>query len=74
MVDPLSYFLFQPVLHDWCNKDHGLLYCMWYGEYKRFLAVNQKIIAHLVVAAGFFFDYLSGPLPYVQCHIIINIM
>ena len=20
MVDPLSYFLFEPVLHDWCNK------------------------------------------------------
>ena len=20
MVDPLSYFSFQPVLHDWCNK------------------------------------------------------
>ena len=25
-VDPLSYFSFQPVLHDWCNKGHG----MWY--------------------------------------------
>ena len=20
MVDPLGYFRFQPVLHDWCNK------------------------------------------------------
>ena len=20
MVDPLSYFSFQPVFHDWCNK------------------------------------------------------
>ena len=25
-VDPLSYFSFQPVLHDWCNKGRG----MWY--------------------------------------------
>ena len=25
-VDPLSYFLFQPVLHDWCNKGHGMCY------------------------------------------------
>ena len=25
-VDPLSYFLFQPVLHDWCNKDRGMCY------------------------------------------------
>ena len=23
-VDPLSYFLFQPVLHDRCNKGHGM--------------------------------------------------
>ena len=25
MVDPLSYFSFQPVLHDWCNKGCGML-------------------------------------------------
>ena len=24
MVDPLSYFLFQPVLHNWCNKGRGM--------------------------------------------------
>ena len=23
---PLSYFSFRPVLHDWCNKDHGMCY------------------------------------------------
>ena len=26
MVDPLSYFSFQPVLHDWCTKDRGMCY------------------------------------------------
>ena len=26
MVDPLSYFSFQPVLHDWCNKGRGMCY------------------------------------------------
>ena len=26
MVDPLSYFSFQPVLHDWCNKGCGMCY------------------------------------------------
>ena len=26
MVDPLSYFSFQPVLHDWCNKARGMYY------------------------------------------------
>ena len=26
MVDPLSYFSFQPALHDWCNKGCGMCY------------------------------------------------
>ena len=26
MVDPLNYFSFQPVIHDWCNKGHGIHY------------------------------------------------
>ena len=25
-MDPLSYFLFQPVLYDWCNKGCGIYY------------------------------------------------
>ena len=24
MVHPLSYFSFQPVIHDWCNKGRGM--------------------------------------------------
>ena len=27
MVNPLSYFSIQPVLHDWCNKVCGM-YCL----------------------------------------------
>ena len=26
VVDPLSYFLFQPVQHSWCNKGCGMYY------------------------------------------------
>ena len=26
MVDTLSYFSFQPVLHDWCKKGCGMCY------------------------------------------------
>ena len=26
MVNPLSYFSFQPVFHDWCNKGGGMYY------------------------------------------------
>ena len=25
-VDPFSYFSFEPVLHDWCNKGRGMYY------------------------------------------------
>ena len=25
-VDPMSYFSFQPVLHDWCNKGRDMCY------------------------------------------------
>ena len=42
IVDPLSYFSFQPVLHDWCNKRPWyVLSCLWDGAYKRTLAVNR---------------------------------
>ena len=26
MVNPLSYFSLQPVLHDWCNKSRRMCY------------------------------------------------
>ena len=26
MVDPLSHFMFQPMVHDWCNKGCGIYY------------------------------------------------
>ena len=41
-VDPLRYFSFQPVLHDWFNKGRGMCYPVWDGAYKRTLAVNRK--------------------------------
>ena len=28
-VDPLSYFSFQPVLHDWCIKGRGMCYTVY---------------------------------------------
>ena len=43
MVDPLNYLSFQPVIHNWCNKGHGMCYpsCLWDDAYKRTLAVNR---------------------------------
>ena len=26
LVDPFSYFSFQPALHNWCNKGHGMCF------------------------------------------------
>ena len=43
MVNPLSYFSFQPVLHDWCNKGHGVYYpvCL-IMHIKESLLLNRK--------------------------------
>ena len=41
-MDPLSYFSFQPVLHNWCNKGWYVLSCLWDGAYKRTIAANRK--------------------------------
>ena len=73
IVDPLSYFSFQPVLHDWCNKGCGMCYPV-YGmvHIKEPLLLIGKL-AH-IAAAGILSHYLSGPLPYARCHITINKM
>ena len=42
MVDPLSYLSFQPVIHDWCNKVHGMCCLVRDGAYKRTFAANWK--------------------------------
>ena len=39
-VDPLSYFSFQPVHHDWCNKSVVCVILSMGWLYKRSLAVN----------------------------------
>ena len=58
-VNPLSYFPFQPVLHDWCYKGCGMCYLVWDSAYKRTLVVNQKVA--YVAAAGFLSHYQNGP-------------
>ena len=74
MVDPLSYFSFQPVLPDWCNKGHGMCYPVYGVVHIKDPLLLFRKRAHVVVAASFLSHYLSGPLPYVRCHIIVNKM
>ena len=38
--EPIEYFSFQPVLHDWCYKGCGMCYPVC--AYNRTLAVNWK--------------------------------
>ena len=41
-VNPLSYFSFQPVLHDWCNKGRGMCYPVCGMVHIKNLAVYRK--------------------------------
>ena len=60
VMDPLSYFSFQPVLYNWCNKDCGLCYPVCGMVYiKEPLLLFKKRIAHVVAAVGFLSDYPS---------------
>ena len=43
-----DYYSFQPVLHDWCNKDRvcAILYVGMVHIYKKKLAANKKRVAY----------------------------
>ena len=60
-VDPLSYFSFQPVLPDWCNKGRGMCYpvCGMVHIKEPLLLFNKSSLC--VVAAGFLSHYQNGP-------------
>ena len=56
MVDPLNYFLFEPVLHDWCNKARGMYYPVCgMMHINRTLAVNRKSVAGFLSLSEWFF-------------------
>ena len=61
-VDPLSYFSFQPVLHDWCNKGRGMCYPVCgMVHIKEPLLLIDKSSPMWVAAAGFLSHYQNGP-------------
>ena len=59
-VEPLSYFSFQPVLHDWCNKGRGMCYpvCGMVHIKEPLLLIDKS---SYVAAAGFLSHYQNGP-------------
>ena len=62
MVDPLSYFSFHPVFHDWYNKGDGMCYPVSGMVHIKEPLLLIKIVPHVVAAAGFLSRYLNGPL------------
>ena len=55
--NPLSYFSYQPVLHDWCKKGHGMYYpvCRMVHIKEPLLLIGRSSPSH----------YFNGTLPYV---------
>ena len=58
--NPLSYFSFQPVIHDWCNKGRGMCYpvCGMVHIKEPLLLIGKS---SPVAAAGFLSHYQNGP-------------
>ena len=63
-------FSFQPMLHNWCNKGHGICYpiCGWCME-KTLIGESSPFSGH----NGFPLSH-NDPLPNVRCHITVNKM
>ena len=59
-VDPLSYFSFQPVLHDWCNKGRGMCYpvCGMVHIKEPLLLIDKSSPCG---GSGFLSHYQNGP-------------
>ena len=68
---PLSYFSFQPVLHNWCNEGRGMCnsVCGMMHIKEPLLLIGKSSLC-----GGSMFAILSGPLPYVcvYFHICIH--
>ena len=65
VVDTLSDFSLQPVLHDWCNTGRGMYYpvCGMVHIKEPLLLIRKN---SLCGGSGFPLSrYPSGPLPYV---------
>ena len=59
MVDPLTYFSFQPVLHDLCDKGCGMCYPVCGMIHIKEPLLLTERVAH-VVPVSFLSRYLTG--------------
>ena len=65
----MSYFSFQPVLHDWCNKGHGMCYPVCEMAHVKVPLLLIEKSSPCNGDEGFLSRYLSCPLGYVRRHI-----
>ena len=73
-MDPLSYFSFQPVLHNWCNKGRGMCYpvCGMVHIKEPLLLIDKS---SLCGSSWFHFSLSEWSLTiYVRCHITVDKM
>ena len=72
MMDPLRYFSFQTVLHDWCNKGRGLCYhlCGVVHIKEPLLLIGKS--SPCSGRSGFPLSQSEWPLSYVWRHINVN--
>ena len=73
MVDPLSYFSFQPVFHDWCNKGRGMCYlvCGMVHIKEPLLHIGKSSPCG---GSGFLSRYPNSHLQYIRRHITVNVV
>ena len=72
-VDPLSYFSFQPVLRDWCNKGCGMCYpvCGMVHIKEPLLLIDKS---SLCGGSGFPFSLSEWSLTICLSHITVDKM
>ena len=72
-IDPSLSYLFQQVLHDWCNKGRGVCYSVcWLVHIKDPVMLIGK--SNQCSGGSGFPLSSSGPLPWVRRHITVNKM
>ena len=52
MMDPTSYFSFQLLLHDWCNKGCGTFTISNTGKYMLQVLLNHHFLCGLLAGTG----------------------
>ena len=73
MVDPLNYFSFQPVLHDWCNKGRGIRYpvCGMMHIKERLLVIGKSSLCggsrFPLLLSEWFFTICPTPYKCLEC-------